>query len=264
MRNPAADRMILLHQWYGSPNRERQAELDRVREINAAATVFAEVVPVEGTAKRWTFADFFQLAAERFPGRICVVSNSDIAFDETIALAEPLAEQGGLVALTRWDDAASPSMEGRSAGEHWHFFSHSQDAWVFKAGGLPAFEAGFQLGIPGCESRLAFEAAAAGVIVVDPALSIRCHHHHASAVRSWHRRDGYRGPMLFPRLTTGERIEPEALVVHRSGFKKREWTVRLTGSPADFRSQMDQKTAFSDLKSLKIGLRSPFYIRNRQ
>jgi hypothetical protein len=135
---------------------------------------------------------------------------------------------------------------------------------VFKAGGLPAFEAGFQLGIPGCESRLAFEAAAAGVIVVDPALSIRCHHHHASAVRSWRRRDGYRGPMLFPRLTTGERIEPEALVIHRSGFKKREWTVRLTGSPADFRSQMDQKTAFSDLKSLKIGLRSPFYVRNRQ
>lgn len=255
--------MILLQQTYESPHRERQAELDRVREINAAEKTFRQVVPVEGSAKRWTFADFFRLADERFPGQVCVVSNSDIAFDGSIALAAPLAEAGRMVALTRWDDASGPSMEGHSSGDHWHFYSHSQDAWIFKAGGLPAFEAGFQLGIPACESRLAFEAAAAGVVVVDPALSIRCHHHHASAVRSWRRRDGYRGPMLFPRLTTCDRLDPEALVVVRSRFTKREWTVRLTDRPDDFQAQMNHTAAVGSLKTMKIGLRSPIYFRRR-
>jgi hypothetical protein len=185
--------MILVQQRYESPNAERQAELDHCREINAGLKAFADVVLVDGAAKRWTFGDFFRLAAEQHPGEICVLANSDIAFDDSIALAAPLAEQGMLVTLSRWDNASSPSMEGRVAGEGWHFFSHSQDVWVFRAGGLPRLNADFQLGIPQCESRLAYEAAAAGVIVVNPALSIRCSHHHASAVRSWRRKDGYRG-----------------------------------------------------------------------
>ena len=188
-----------------------------------------------------------------------------IAFDASIALAGPLAERGVLVALSRWDDSASPSMEGRVAGEHWHFFSHSQDVWVFQAGGVPSFPADIQLGIPQCESRLAYEAAAAGMIVVNPALSIRSWHPHASAVRSWRRKDGYRGPLLFPRLTTVEAVEPEALVVERLGrFRKREAVVRLSGSPGDFAAALAEKEADCRKKSLKIGLRSPFYFRERR
>jgi hypothetical protein len=256
--------MILVQQRYQSPNAERQAELDRCREINDGLKAFAEIVLVDGAAKRWTFADFFRLVAERHPGEICVLANSDIAFDDSIALAAPLANQGMLVALSRWDDAASPSMEGRIAGEGWHFFSHSQDVWVFRAGGLPPFSADFQLGIPQCESRLAYEAAAAGLIVVNPALSIRCSHHHGSAVRSWRRKDGYRGPLLFPRLTTAEGVIPEALVVERTGrLRKREAVIRLTGRPGGVAAAMAEKEAEMRKKPLKIGLQSPFYLRGR-
>lgn len=255
--------MILLQQSYQSPHRERQAELDRVREINASVAAITNVVAVEGSAKRWTYADFFRLAAERFSGAVCVVANSDIAFDDSIAVARPLAEEGRLVALTRWDDPSGPSMEGHAAGPQWHFFSHSQDAWVFKAGGLPTFPCEFQLGVPACESRLAYAGAAAGVVVVDPALSIRCHHHHASAIRSWRRQDGYRGPLLFPRLTTVERLDPEGLVVDRSRFTKRQFVVRLSGSESDFRDQMQCQTALVDFRTAKIGLRSPIYLRQR-
>jgi hypothetical protein len=256
--------MILVQQRYESPNAERQAELDRCREINAGLKAFADVVLVDGAAKRWTFGDFFRLAAERHPGKICVLANSDIAFDDSIALAAPLAEQGMLVALSRWDNASSPSMEGRVAGEGWHFFSHSQDVWVFRAGGLPPLSADFQLGIPQCESRLAYEAAAAGVIVVNPALSIRCSHHHASAVRSWRRKDGYRGPLLFPRLTTAEGSDAEALVVERAGrFRKREAVIRLTGQPGGVAIAMAEKEAEMRKKPFKIGIQSPLYLRGR-
>lgn len=257
--------MILVQQRYQSPNATRQAELDCCREINAGLEAFAHVELVDGAAKRWTFSDFFRLAAERYAGEICAIANSDIAFDDSIALAGPLAEQGVLVALSRWDDPAAPSMEGRVAGDHWHFFSHSQDVWVFKAGGLPAFPADIQLGIPQCESRLAYEAAAAGIVVVNPALSIRSFHHHASAVRSWRRKDGYRGPLLFPRLTTVEVIEPEALVVERLGrFRKREAVVRLSGRPGALAAALAEKATERQKKSFKIGLRSPFYFRERR
>jgi hypothetical protein len=257
--------MILVQQRYQSPSAERQAELDRCREINGGLNTFAHVDLVDGAAKRWTFGDFFRFAAERYAGEICVLANSDIAFDESIALAGPLAKRGALVALSRWDDSAAPSMEGRVAGEHWHFFSHSQDVWVFKAGGVPSFPADIQLGIPQCESRLAYEAAAAGMIVLNPALSIRSWHHHASAVRSWRRKDGYRGPLLFPRLTTLEAVEPEALVVERLGrFRKREAVVRLPGSPGGLAAALAEKEADWREKSTKIGLRSPFYFRDRR
>lgn len=256
--------MILVQQRYQSPNAERQRELDRCREINGALAAFAHVELVDGAARRWTFGDFFRLAAERYPGEICTIANSDIAFDASIALAAPLAGQGMLVALSRWDDPAAPSMEGRVAGEHWHFFSHSQDVWVFKAGAVPAFPADIQLGIPQCESRLAYEAAAAGMVVVNPALSIKSFHHHASAVRSWRRKDGYRGPLLFPRLTTVEAIEPEALVVERIGrFRKRQAVVRLSGRPGALVAELAENAVERQKKSLKIGLRSPFYFRER-
>lgn len=254
--------MILLRQAYRSPDALRQAELDAVREANGRVAAFKAVVEVDGAAKRWTFADFFQLAAERFAGQVCALANSDIAFDDSVADAVPLVERGMLAALSRWDDGSAPSMEGRVAGAEWRFFSHSQDAWVFKAGGLPPFEAGFQLGIPQCESRLAFEAAAAGVVVVNPALSVICLHHHASAVRSWRRKDGYRGPMLFPRLTTTAIEVPEALVVIRKGrFRKIQAVVSMTGSAADFHRQKAEFGRLPPLTLATIGVRSPFYIR---
>jgi len=254
--------MILLQQSYRSPQPERQSELDHVRRVNAAVGAFESVAEVDGAARRWTFGDFFRLAGERFPGRICVLANSDIAFDESIAAALPLARAGGLVALSRWDDDAAPSMEGRVAGAGWHFFSHSQDAWIFEAGGLPPFEAEFQLGIPQCESRLAYEAARAGVVIVNPALSIHARHHHVSAVRSWRRKDGYRGPFLFPRLTSVAVETPEAIVVERRGrFRKLEAVVRLTGAAEDFRRELESAAASNGLWNGRIGLRSPFYRR---
>jgi len=224
--------MILIQQSYSSPDPQRDAELCFVREANAAAGVFDHVELVEAAGRRLSFADLCGLAVERLAGCVCVVANSDITFDASIRLAAPLLADPAcptLVALSRWDDDTAPSMEGRLAGDDWTFYSHSQDAWAFVAGGLPAFEAGFLLGLPACESRLAYEAAAAGISVVDPALSIRLRHHHASAVRSWTRRDAYRGPLLFPRLCTTALGDRRALVIDRSGWRTRKRVVRLVG-----------------------------------
>jgi hypothetical protein len=228
--------MILIQQRYRSSDPRREAELAHVREVNAAAGVFDRVEFVDPGDRRLTFADLFVLAAERFAGSVCVVANSDIAFDESIDLARRLIERERaplLVALSRWDDDTAPSMEGRIDPDSWTFYSHSQDAWAFLAGALPPFDCDFRLGVPACENRLAFEAAAAGVAVVNPALAIRCRHHHASAVRSWKLADAYRGPLLFPRLTTDAVGDRRALVVSRRRFGSRKQVVALEGNFAN-------------------------------
>ena len=220
--------MILIHEQYASSDPARAAELARVRGINAAAGVFSTIVPLADGGRK-SFADFFRLAAREFAGRVCVVANADIAFDESLRGAAALLAAWPrplLVALSRWDDPAGPSMEGRVDPGGWRFYSHSQDTWMFIAGRLPEFEAGFTLGIPACENRLAHEAFRAGVDVVNPALSVRTWHHHASGTRTWKLADAYRGPLYFPRLTTLEVASCEGYVLDRGRFRTRKEIVR--------------------------------------
>lgn len=254
--------MILIQQHYVSPDPARQAELERAAEHNRRCPLFEHIELVEGGSRRWTFADLFRLAADRFSGHVCVIANSDISFDASLEAAGTFVEQPAtLLALTRWDDDIAPSMEGRIDTATWRFFSQSQDAWIFRAGSLPAFNAEFQLGIPRCENRLAFEAARSGVVVCDPALSIIARHHHATNVRTWKPRDHYRGPLLFPRLTTASTLAAEGLVLNR-GLWRHEAIVPL----GDGRLVERAATAtprLRDLCRLKIGLRSPFYVRRR-
>lgn len=249
--------MILIQQRYRSSDAARQAELDHVREVNHAVSAFGDVVEIEGGTRRQTFADLFAFAAARCAGKAVVIANSDIAFDESIAAVSTILVPGMLVALTRWDNTTAPSMEGRTDPGSWRFYSQSQDTWIFVAGSLPDFCADFQLGVPRCENRLAYEAAAAGVVVVDPALSVRSIHHHATNVRSWKPGDHYRGPLLFPRLTTLDNPAPEALVVSRR-LGKLEQPVVLDGSAESFAAQMSRRRGVS---GRRIGLRSPFYWR---
>jgi len=249
--------MILIQQRYTVSNPARQAELDHVREVNRAVAAFGDVIEIEGSARRQTFADLFAVAIGRCAGKPVVIANSDIAFDDSIGDISRVLVPGMLVALTRWDDPTAPSMEGRIDPQSWRFYSQSQDTWIFLAGSLPDFRADFQLGMPRCENRLAYEASAAGVVVIDPALSVRSVHHHATNVRSWKPGDYYRGPLLFPRLTTLDNPAPEAVVVSRRP-RKLEQRVVLDGSAESFATQMSLRQA---VRGCRIGLRSPFYWR---
>lgn len=255
--------MILIQQRYVSSDPARQAELERARAINERCPVLARTVDVDGAARRWTFADLCELAAREYPGQVCVIANSDISFDESLAAVEPLLSTPlALVALTRWDDDTAPSMEGRVDPVTWRFYSQSQDAWIFRAGALPEFRADFHLGVPRCENRLAFEAARAGIVVRNPALSIKARHHHATNLRTWKRTDHYRGPLLFPRLTTVEDDGPEGLVLTR-GLRKREAVVRL-GDGAAVEAAATTRLSLRDLRGARFGVRSPVYIRRRR
>jgi hypothetical protein len=219
--------MNLIFESYTSKDPTRAAELAHVQEINATSNIFERIVPVRDGGRK-TYADLIGLAADRFPGEVCVIANSDIAFDASLEVAAEWlrnAARPSLVVLSRWDTPTSPSMEGRVDHGTGKFFSHSQDTWMFVAGTLPKFDAGFTLGIPACESRLAYEAWKAGVAIANPALTVRSWHHHASAVRTWKLTDSYKSPYYFPRLTTLEGIVCEGFVLDRTGWRTRKEVV---------------------------------------
>jgi hypothetical protein len=126
--------------------------------------------------RRVSYADLFAYANRR-PGQRCIIANSDIYFDQTLARLATHDLSGKLVCLSRWD--VHPDGTSRLF-EH----SFSQDAWIFETP-IRGFSCGWHLGLPGCDNRLAHEAAAAGLTLENPARSVRAHHLHLSGVRRY-------------------------------------------------------------------------------
>jgi len=216
--------LILLSQWY-EPSGKRLDEVRKARKENESSGLFEEVIYLDGTQKKWTYGEFFDFAAEKFPGRPCVLGNSDIVYDSSILGLGDSCQANRLFALTRWENRTSPNMPGHYFGADeksgvYRFFSGTQDTWVFLGGGLPRLEINVPLGTPTCDQIICGWAARNGCEVFNPAMSVRTWHIHAEssrpnsdlAIHGWY---GY------PELTTGE--VTGTVVGHEWPAKKLEW-----------------------------------------
>ena len=147
-----------------------------------------KIRPIEHR-RRLMYNDLFAYANNTLAGCAVIVANADIFFDDSLALVDDIPLCGRMLCLSRWDEDS----DGRPV----HFDrSDSQDAWIFEAP-LPRIEAKFHLGVPGCDSRLAYETGKAGLILCNPSRSIRARHLHKSTVRRYTERDRLRGPLCF-------------------------------------------------------------------
>lgn len=189
--------MILLSQWYASG---RDPELLLVRRANEQSGLFSKCVYVDGSERRWTYGDFLELAARDFSGEVIVLANTDIEFDETIKKAEDAALPNRVLALTRWESPASPRMLGHLLGDH--FFSGTQDSWVFVGNQVANPERLRQvpLGVVGCDQVAVAQWAAAGCEVFDPAMEVRTWHRHSEPPPD--DRPSVTGVYGYPELTT--------------------------------------------------------------
>jgi hypothetical protein len=129
------------------------------------------------------FADYLIFANAR-PGRVFIVANSDIYFDETLTRLNCIDLTDALVCLSRTEmNKKAPCWNFSHYGDpHYHGPNNSQDAWIFRAP-LKSFTCDWTMGVPGCDNKLAYEAAAAGLRLVNPWPEIRAWHNHASRVR---------------------------------------------------------------------------------
>jgi hypothetical protein len=119
-------------------------------------------------------------------GKVVVLANADIYFDETLYRlgdCSALDLHGNVLALLKWVEARpSPSSSSSSSSSDisssisLHLRSDSQDAWIFQAplSISPALlsSANFPFGIARCDNRIAAILKKAGHKIINPAFAI--------------------------------------------------------------------------------------------
>lgn len=110
---------------------------------------------------------------------ISTVANTDIYFDDTLSQLHTYMNGKTCVALSRWD--VKPPLEPVLHNERF-----SQDVWIFQGKVKPVKFASFNLGVPGCDNRIAWELNRAGYILKNPATKIKSYHYHPSDLHTYH------------------------------------------------------------------------------
>jgi hypothetical protein len=135
-----------------------------------------------------SFNDFFTAISENgYEEGINAIANSDIVFDvkdNYKAFSDWLFHnRTACYALSRWD-------LDDDKNEFTHFNrADSQDVWMFY--GKPAGVNGsFNIGVAGCDNRLAHEIKAAGFNVLNPSVNLKTYHVHQTNYRTYIGDDG--------------------------------------------------------------------------
>lgn len=128
-------------------------------------------------SKRPTYRDFFELINKtvKSENEVSIVANTDIYFNDTLVHLDLMPRQ--CIALSRWDY--------KQGGLKLHNERYSQDTWIFKGKIRNVRFCDFNLGIPGCDNRIAYELNRAGYRLINPATKIQSIHYHQSDLHNY-------------------------------------------------------------------------------
>jgi spore maturation protein CgeB len=222
--------------WYQDSKPERAAELELCLSHNLNLSAIDEVVNIGDTPignedryikhfSRITYNDYFKVINEiAGPDDISIIANLDIVFNDTILHAVKM-QRNECYALTRYDATL--------AGITFFNRADSQDVWIFKGKPPQIVGADFNLGVPGCDNRIAYLLNLNGYLVTNPSLTIKTYHYHNSNIRNYMNARGYSivkavpGPylMLKPLALTAKGV---VTIYHIGMFKVNEpqWYLR--------------------------------------
>jgi hypothetical protein len=120
-----------------------------------------------------TYQRAFEYAKESLSGKLCVLGNCDVYFDDTLSKLFTVDMTNKLFALLRWDVQTDGSSKITRVRDD------MQDSWMFKAP-LPYVYCDYKMGVLGCESKTALALFKAGVQIFNPCYDIRVYHYHLS------------------------------------------------------------------------------------
>jgi hypothetical protein len=116
-----------------------------------------------------------QFANNYLFGQKCIVSNSDIYFDETLQIVEKVDFNNIAFALSKYENGV---LHERTLD--------SQDSWMFSSPlKVDISLLHFQFGIPGCDNIFAGIVVKSGYYVFNPCKTIKTHHLHDSGHRTY-------------------------------------------------------------------------------
>jgi len=169
----------LFYNYYFDQDIRRRAELDRCKQVNLENKLLNVIIidTSSQSMEKPTYNFFFNKINEiTGDDDINIISNSDIYFDDSIALVEKMTSNQ-VYALSRWNVNRQGNVELFNRED-------SQDTWIIKGKVKPVY-GDFHLGRPGCDNRIAHEYKVAGYEVLNPSKTIKSFHLHNSGVRRY-------------------------------------------------------------------------------
>lgn len=230
--------IILLTPYYSEHFVPRKKELDDCLALNVCNPLISKIILVcdetvpeqlsfgfdkvtmHRLGKRATFSDMFYRIAPKYVTNedIVIIANSDIYFDKTLSKLKYIDwEKEIALALSRWD-----KVNGK-----WECYPtwDSQDVWVFKGAIKPMF-AEFNLGLAGCDNRIAYEIDNAGYWIFNPSKEIVCRHIHETNYRTYDRSNVVSQPykLLMPHDLSSIKMKrlPKIFHIGLTGFRAEE------------------------------------------
>lgn len=194
--------MIYITQYYLSGNENRQRELVECFHKNINNRLFEEVYFLmnedydisffesDKVHKILFFGDdefenrinyyfVFDFCNKNFIDKICVFSNSDICFDDTLLNISNYDMDNTCLALTRYnvlDDKGNCEFMNRV---------DSQDTWIFKPilKNIENLNKDIRVGLRGCDNSIAYDLEKNGIRLINPCKKIKTYHYHLSDYR---------------------------------------------------------------------------------
>tara|TARA_Y100000033_G_C2678113_1_gene77692 strand:- start:67 stop:552 length:486 start_codon:yes stop_codon:yes gene_type:complete len=126
---------------------------------------------------------------------ICIVSNADIIFDDTLRYFNSIDMLMQFYALSRWEITSGD-------GKNWEIepFDNaaSQDVWIFKTPVLASCEMNYTMGVPGCDNKITYHMRELGYTCRNPGKKVITVHFHISQFRTYSPKDDrVPGPYLL-------------------------------------------------------------------
>lgn len=132
--------------------------------------------------KRLHFRDYFNfMNTVTKPEDVNIIINTDCYFDHSSSHLLNNIKQNEAWCLSRWHVRSLNPFDSFPVDKN--PFSH--DGWVFRGNIKNIKQCDWMLGVPGCDSRIAFEIKDAGYDVRNPMLSVKLYHVHMSEKRSY-------------------------------------------------------------------------------
>ena len=213
----------LLTQYYRPDKARRGREIRKCLEMNVQCPFVDKIVLLNETdqsksfpsdpkekiqqvviGKRLTYATVLKWFQENAPSNtICVFANSDIYLDDSWRTLWSVNLQDKFLSLLRYDveENGGPS---KLFGPR----PDSQDTWVFLSDSVKSRtfdwkDLEFPFGKAGCDNAINVEMLRKKFLIVNPAYTVRTHHLHTSAIRTYDPSDVVDKPMYFYVEPTG-------------------------------------------------------------
>ena len=160
-------------------------------ELNFDSPKIERVVVKE----RPTYQDLFEYCNTHMKNDICIVSNADIIFDDTLRYFNSINMNMQFYALSRWEITSGD-------GKNWEIEPYdnaaSQDVWVFKTPVPTSDEMNYTMGVPGCDNKITYQMRELGYTCRNPGKKVITVHFHISQFRTYSPKDDrVPGPYLL-------------------------------------------------------------------